>query len=101
MKRKPLSYLLKRPRSGGIDREREDDLAESGPVADVEFLVTNMVCEGCAEKISAALTAVPGVREVRSKVSQKHIYVQYEPGRVRKEQIKETVVKTGFTAVEA
>ena len=77
------------------------DSIESGPLADVEFVVPNMVCEGCAEKISAALIAVPGVREVRPKVSQKHICVQYEPGRVQKEQLKKTVVKAGFTAVEA
>jgi heavy metal translocating P-type ATPase len=76
------------------------EMAESGPLDSVELAVPNMVCEGCAEKISTALTAVPGVRGVRPKVSQKHIHVQYEPGRVQKEQIMDVVVKTGFTAVE-
>ena len=95
-----FAILLHTLRIRGVNLEREDT-AESGSLADMEFLVPNMVCEGCAEKITTALKAVPGVREVRSKVPQKHIYVQYEPGHVQKEQLKETVGKAGFTAVEA
>ena len=76
------------------------DTAQSEPLDSIELGVPNMVCEGCAEKISSALSAVPGVREVRPKVSQKHIYVRYEPGRVGKDLLKETMNKAGFTAVE-
>lgn len=78
-----------------------EEVAETGTLADVALLVPNMVCEGCAEKISAALSSVPGVREVKPKVRQKQVYVQYEPGRVQKEFLKETIAKAGFTAVEA
>ncbi len=95
-----FAILLNTLRLRGVNLEREEAV-ESGPLADVELLVPNMVCEGCAQKITTALTAVPGVREVKSKVPQKHIYVQYEPGRVQKEQIKEAMTKAGFTAVEA
>jgi P-type Cu+ transporter len=58
----------------GVNLARED-IIESGPRADLE-LRPNMVCEGCAEKISTALSSVPGVREVKSKVPQKHVSIE-------------------------
>lgn len=66
-----------------------------------EFLVPNMVCEGCAEKIARALNALPGVREVTSKVPQKHVYVRYEPAKVHEEQLTDAVARAGFTALAA
>lgn len=95
-----FAILLNTLRIRGVNLEREV-AAETGTLADVELLVPNMVCEGCAETISTALSSVPGVREVKSKVPQKHIYVQYEPSLVQKEQLKETVTKAGFSSVEA
>ncbi len=76
-------------------------MAESVPLVEVEFLVPNMHCEGCAEKISTALTALPGVREVKPKVPQKHISVRYEPARLPAQQLKETLDKAGFAPIEA
>ncbi len=95
-----FAILLNTLRIRGIDLGREE-VEDRGPLADVELFVPNMVCEGCASKISTALKAVPGVREVKSKVPQKHVYVQYEPGQVHMEQLKDAVSKVGFTAVEA
>lgn len=80
---------------------KRKDVVESELVAYVELLIPNMVCEGCAEKISSALLSVSGVREVKSKVRRKHVHIQYEPSRVDKEQLKEAVSKAGYTAVEA
>ena len=74
---------------------------DNAALAEVEFSVPNMVCEGCAEKISAALRAVPGVRDVRPKVPQRHVVVRYEPGRVLAPQLRAAVGAAGFTAVEA
>lgn len=65
------------------------------------FHLTGMVCEGCAQKITTTLTALPGVREVKPKVPQKHVYVRYEPGSVQAEALKDALTKAGFTAVEA
>jgi P-type Cu+ transporter len=73
---------------------------ETLPLAEVEFSIPNMVCEGCAEKITAALRAVPGVRDVKSKVAQKHVVVRYEPRRVDEPRLKDAVGHAGFTAVE-
>ena len=70
-------------------------------LAEVEFALPNMVCEGCAAKIASALTALPGVREVRPKVPQKHVTVRYEPAKVGEEALRDAVGKAGFTAVAA
>jgi len=78
-----------------------EEMGAPGLIADREFLVPNMVCEGCAEKIAGALTSMPGVREVKSKVPQKRIRVRYDPAKVREQQLKDAVSKIGFTALDA
>ena len=60
-----------------------------------------MVCEGCASKISTALTSLVGVQEVKPKIPQKRVYVRYEPSQVQEEQLKEALDKVGFIAIEA
>lgn len=67
-------------------------------IHDVEFRIPNMVCEGCTEKIDAALHAVAGVREIRANVAQKRIRIRYEPSKVRPEQLKDAVAQAGFRA---
>ena len=83
-----------------IDPGRED-VVPSAPLADREFLVPNMVCEGCAEKIAGALTSMPGVREITSNVAKKRIRVRYEPGRVQEHQLKDALTTIGFTTLDA
>jgi len=95
-----FAILANTLRIRGVDLQRED-IVESGPLGEIELLVPNMVCEGCAEKITSALTALPGVREVKPKVQQKHVYVRYEPANIQAQQLKEAVGKAGFTSVEA
>ncbi|TMA34610.1 MAG: heavy metal translocating P-type ATPase, partial [Deltaproteobacteria bacterium] len=95
-----FGILLNTLRVRAIGFERED-ATEIERLAELELLVPNMVCEGCAEKIATALRSVPGVREVRSKVPQKHVYVRYEPTKVGEEQLKDAVGQAGFTALAA
>lgn len=80
--------------------EAPQEVARSGLV-ETEFAVPTMVCEGCAEKISEALKDIPGVRDIRSKVPQKHVVVRYEPSRVGLEELKGALDKAGFKAIEA
>jgi heavy metal translocating P-type ATPase len=94
-----FAILLSTLRVRVLPLERHD-ASDASSLAEVEFAVPNMVCEGCAEKISAALRAVPGVREVKPKVRQKHVIVHYEPSRVKELQLKDAVGQAGFTAVE-
>ena len=95
-----FAILLNTLRIRGIDLGREE-VEDSGPLAELELHIPNMVCEGCASKISGVLTAIPGVREVKPKVAQKNVTVRYEPAKVQEQGVKEAVEKAGFTAVEA
>lgn len=69
-------------------------------MAEVEFAVPKMVCEGCAEKIGAALRAFPGVREIKPKVAQKHVGVRYAPAEVGREQLRNVMDEAGYHAVD-
>ena len=67
-------------------------------LAKIEMSVPGMVCEGCAEKIRNALTAIPGVREVKPKLWRKQVEVRYEPAKVQDERLKEALGVAGFAA---
>lgn len=95
-----FAILLNTLRIRWIDLEREEAV-ESDSLAEVELLVSNMACEGCANKISTALNALPGVRQVKPKVKQKHVYVLYVPAQIQEQQIKDAIAKAGFSAIEA
>ena len=85
-------------------RRRElgrNELAAMGPLVDRDFLVPNMVCEGCAERIAGKLTSIPGVRDVTSKVPHKRIRVRYESRKVREQQLKDALTAIGFAALDA
>jgi Cu+-exporting ATPase len=93
-----FAILLNTLRIRTVNLQREE-LTDDRSLAEADFFVPSMVCEGCAEKISSALINVPGVREVKPKVTQKHVYVRYEPAKVRKDELRAAVNKTGYLAV--
>lgn len=74
--------------------------AEEATVTAVEYKIPNMVCEGCAEAISTSLKGLPGIQEVKPKVFQKQVYVRYEPGKLKQQEIKDAIDKAGFIAIE-
>jgi heavy metal translocating P-type ATPase len=94
------AYFFEAVKGVGHQAGQPQDIAEGEPLADAEWLVPNMVCEGCAEKISAALGPIAGVREVKPKVSRKRVLVRYEPGKVREQQLKEALGQAGYKTVE-
>lgn len=69
-------------------------------LTEISFKVSNMVCEGCAEKITTALTALPGVKAVKPKVIQKQVQVNYYPEQIKQEDLKRVLEKEGFNAIE-
>lgn len=95
-----FAILLNTLRIRVINLEREEE-PEIAPLVEVEFLIPNLVCEGCAEKINTILRSLPGIQEVRTKVPQKHAYVRYDPARIQRERIKKALEKSGFIALEA
>jgi heavy metal translocating P-type ATPase len=97
-----FAILLNTLRIRGIKlRSEMAHEAAKVPLAETEFAVPTMVCEGCAEKITEALKEMPGVREITPKVAQKHVVVRYEPARVAPSELKGALDKAGFKAVEA
>ena len=68
--------------------------------AEIRFKISNMVCEGCAEKITSILKDLPGVKEVKSKVFQKQIQVNYNSERIRQEDIKKVLENEGYNPIE-
>lgn len=71
------------------------------PTTELEFSVPSMVCDGCAGKIRSALTALPGVREVRVGLWRKRVRVRYEAARVQQAQLEEAIGSAGFAVSEA
>ena len=66
----------------------------------VSFKVPSMVCEGCAESITSALKVLPGVKNIRPKVLQKQIDVQYYPDQSKHSELKKAIEDKGFSVVE-
>ncbi len=68
-------------------------------LTETRFKISNMVCEGCAEKIITALKGVAGVKAVKSKVFQKQIHVKHYAEQINQEELKKVLEKEGFNAV--
>ena len=96
-----FAILLNTLRIRRIPLAHEAEAEENVHLAEVEFLIPKMVCEGCAQTISERLRPISGVREVKSKVAQKHVVVRYEPARVKEPQLKKALDDAGYTALEA
>jgi heavy metal translocating P-type ATPase len=75
-------------------------LETSAALTETSFKVSNMVCEGCAEKITTALTALPGVKTVKPKVIQKQVLINFYPEQIKQAELKRVLEKEGFNAVE-
>lgn len=96
-----FGILLNTLRVRWIDLEHDADLDQTGvSLAETEFAIPSMVCEGCAEKISATLSPLDGVRGVESKVRQKRVRVRYEPDRVGERELRGALEEAGYNAVE-
>lgn len=72
----------------------------TGALTEIIFKVSNMVCEGCAEKINDILKGVPGVEEVKTKVMKKQVWVKYYTEALNPKMLKETLIKSGYSPTE-
>ncbi len=79
---------------------RMSDVVATGGLAELDFSVPGMICEGCAEKVRKALTAVPGVLEAKPSAWRKRVIVRYEPGRVGEPAITAALAIAGFDAAK-
>ncbi len=94
------AYFFEAVKGVGHRAGKRPDITEGDGLVDVEWRVPNMLCEGCAEKVTAALTPLTGVREVKPKVSQKRVRIRYEPDKIREEQLREALGRAGYQPAE-
>ena len=71
------------------------------PDMTVMLEVPGMVCDGCAEKIRGALTPIPGVHKVKTKLWQKQVQVTFKKETVSEKAIVHALSQQGFDAAAA
>lgn len=62
--------------------------------------IDNMVCQGCAEKITDVLDKVDGVKKVKTKVMKKSVHIEFDPEKTNEEKIKTVLTETGYKPTE-
>ena len=60
------------------------------------YRVPKIKCEGCAETITTALSAVAGVSATRVGVAEKEVRIEFDPARVDEAQLSRTLADAGF-----
>jgi Cu+-exporting ATPase len=97
-----FAILLNTLRIRSIKLERtEETNAEVESIAQVEFKVPQMVCMGCAENITTTLSKMEGIKNIKPKVTQKRVVVDYNPAKIKQQQVKEALKEIGYTAIES
>ncbi|MCS6830631.1 MAG: heavy-metal-associated domain-containing protein [Armatimonadota bacterium] len=64
----------------------------------VRLNAPDIVCEGCANAITSALSKLDGVQQVVVDVSTRTVQVQYEEGRIAVDAILQRLDAAGFPA---
>lgn len=89
-----------RIRSIKLERAEEKNTAKES-MAQVQFKVPDMVCMGCAENITTSLSKLDGISNIKPKVAQKQVVVEYDPAKIKGQQVKEALTNLGYTPIES
>lgn len=60
--------------------------------------VEGMSCGGCVKSVTNVLSALPGVTKAEVSLENKSARVEYEAGRVTREDMKRAIAEAGFEA---
>lgn len=66
---------------------------------EAQITVSSMVCEGCAQRVTETLTAVPGVHSVQPSVGDKRVRVRYAPQEIDEAALRAALETAGMTVV--
>ncbi len=66
---------------------------------DVTF-VTSMDCEKCVKKINANIAFEKGVKELKTNLENKTVYIKFDTAKTDKESLRKAIEKLGYTAEE-
>lgn len=69
-----------------------------GQLASVMIPIEGMTCFTCELTVESSVKGLPGVRSVDAKVKESAAYVQYDPARVKVEDLVAAINKTGYKA---
>lgn len=72
-------------------------LKTSATSSEISFKVSNMVCGGCAEKITDILKKDEGVENIETKMTKKLVRVKFNPQKTNKENLESALKKSGYT----
>lgn len=64
----------------------------------ITFSIDNMVCHGCAEKITDTLKELDGIQKVKTKVIQKSVEVKFNSDQINDSSIETALAKSGYEA---
>ncbi len=63
----------------------------------VQFKIGGMSCSFCVETIRRALTRIEGVKDVHVSLAHEEALIEYEPSKVKPEQLEDTLISVGYT----
>ena len=66
------------------------------PMKEITLSIDNMVCQGCAEKITDTLKGLDGVKKVKTKMRKKSVQIEFNPDKTDKAQIETVLTKAGY-----
>lgn len=67
----------------------------------LQLSVPGMSCEKCVNKISATLSAVDGVADVKSDLAKKRVAIRFDAAKVSERQLEDALGKVGFASARA
>ncbi|BBO21527.1 MAG: hypothetical protein AMXMBFR31_15450 [Candidatus Desulfobacillus denitrificans] len=60
--------------------------------------IEGMSCGGCVKSVTGVLCALPGVAKADVSLEEKRALVEYEAGRVTREEMMRAILEAGFEA---
>lgn len=70
------------------------------PMKEITLKIDNMVCQGCAEKITDILNNVDGVGTVKTKAIKKSVLVEFNPKTTNVNDLRTILTKAGYKPTE-
>ncbi|MBD81449.1 MAG: hypothetical protein CL840_21200 [Crocinitomicaceae bacterium] len=63
---------------------------------EISLTIENMVCQGCAEKITDILKEEKGVENVKTKAMRKIVDIKFNPNKTNENKLKAILTKSGY-----
>ena len=67
----------------------------------ITLKIDNMVCQGCAEKITDILKELKGTKKIKTKVIKKLVQVEFNPDLINESEIETALTKSGYQPKKA